>query len=140
MTVGMYDFTSAHVLAKLEASIRSASGALELVLDHPALDRTADQTDEATIHQLQQTLGAKAKFAWALTNKDPLVTRWIYPSAYHIKVAVRDSLAFWLSSGNWNNSNQPDADPIKNPTAAARDACPAFPKSNTCLAQFSAIN
>jgi hypothetical protein len=31
----------------------------------------------------------------------------IFPNAYHIKVAVRDQEAFWLSSGNWNNSNQP---------------------------------
>jgi hypothetical protein len=118
LTVGMYDFTSAHILAKVEASLRTANGPLELVLDHPKLDRTADQSDEATSHQLQQSLGAKLKFAWALTDKDPLVNHWIYPSAYHIKVAVRDSTAFWLSSGNWNNSNQPDADPIKNPVAA----------------------
>jgi phosphatidylserine/phosphatidylglycerophosphate/cardiolipin synthase-like enzyme len=34
-------------------------------------------------------------------------------------VAVRDSTAFWLSSGNWNTSNQPDIDPLTNPTAAA---------------------
>jgi hypothetical protein len=118
LTVGMYDFTSAHILAKLEKSIQSAHATLELVLDHPALDRTADQSDEETSRQLHQTLGASEKFAWALTDKDPLVTRWIYPSAYHIKVAVRDSMAFWLSSGNWNNSNQPDADPIKDPSAA----------------------
>ncbi|HEX3972290.1 MAG TPA: phospholipase D-like domain-containing protein, partial [Stellaceae bacterium] len=33
---------------------------------------------------------------------------WIYPSAYHIKVAVRDGGSFWLSSGNFNVSNQPN--------------------------------
>ena len=33
-----------------------------------------------------------------------------FASAYHIKVAVRDRKAFWLSSGNWQSSNQPDID------------------------------
>jgi phosphatidylserine/phosphatidylglycerophosphate/cardiolipin synthase-like enzyme len=47
------------------------------------------------------------------------VATWIFPSAYHIKVAVRDSTSFWLSSGNWNTSNQPDIDPLKDPVAAA---------------------
>jgi len=43
------------------------------------------------------------------------VTAEIYPSAYHIKVIVRDGTSFWLSSGNLNRSNQPDIDPLKNP-------------------------
>jgi phosphatidylserine/phosphatidylglycerophosphate/cardiolipin synthase-like enzyme len=33
-----------------------------------------------------------------------------FPTAYHIKVAVKDAKSFWLSSGNWNSSNQPDVD------------------------------
>jgi hypothetical protein len=53
--------------------------------------------------------------AWALTRTDKDATAWIYPTAYHIKVAVRDRAAFWLSSGNWNNSNQPDIDPVNQP-------------------------
>src|SRR5260370_35714863 len=32
----------------------------------------------------------------------------MFPFAYHIKVIVRDSSAFWLSSGNLNNSNEPN--------------------------------
>jgi phosphatidylserine/phosphatidylglycerophosphate/cardiolipin synthase-like enzyme len=32
----------------------------------------------------------------------------MFPTSYHIKVMVRDSAALWLSSGNLNNSNQPD--------------------------------
>ena len=36
----------------------------------------------------------------------------IFPTAYHIKVALRDSNAIWLSSGNWQSSNQPDIDPF----------------------------
>src|SRR5262249_34946341 len=33
-----------------------------------------------------------------------------FASAYHIKVAVRDGEATWLSSGNWQSSNQPPID------------------------------
>src|SRR6185503_19127817 len=33
-----------------------------------------------------------------------------FASAYHIKVAVRDQVATWLSSGNWQSSNQPPMD------------------------------
>ena len=38
----------------------------------------------------------------------------LFASAYHIKVAVRDSSAFWLSSGNWQSSNQPNVHPFGN--------------------------
>lgn len=33
-------------------------------------------------------------------------------NAYHIKVRVDDSDQFWLSSGNWKNSSQPDIAPV----------------------------
>lgn len=36
----------------------------------------------------------------------------LFASAYHIKVAVRDSSAMWLSSGNWQSSNQPNVHPF----------------------------
>jgi len=47
-----------------------------------------------------------------------------FPSAYHIKVAVRDKTSFWLSSGNWQSSNQPNIDFLggsdgKNPSQEA---------------------
>src|SRR3982074_593192 len=41
-----------------------------------------------------------------------------FASAYHEKVAVRDSEAFWLSSGNWSLRSQPEIDPIGNPASA----------------------
>ena len=41
-----------------------------------------------------------------------------FASAYHEKVAVRDSKAFWLSSGNWSSRSQPDIDPIGTPSQA----------------------
>ena len=118
LTVGLYDFTSAHVLAGVTGSL--AGKQLDLVLDHPAKNPTADQTDADTVSDLAQALGQDFTQAWALTHTDPDATAWIYPTAYHIKVAVRDRTAFWLSSGNWNNSNQPDIDPVNVPADADR--------------------
>lgn len=123
-TVGMYDFTSAHVLKAVEAGL-SGHQKLSLVLDHPALNHTADQSDDQTEKALATELGAREQFAWAAEARDPMVTQAIFPNAYHIKVAVKDHQLFWLSSGNWNNSNQPDIDPFDktaNPAAIAQIA------------------
>jgi hypothetical protein len=116
LTVGLYDFTSAHVLRAVTDSLPGKQ--LNLVLDHPGKNPTADQTDANTVSDLRQALGQDFTQAWALTHTDPDATAWIYPTAYHIKVAVRDRAAFWLSSGNWNNSNQPDIDPVHVPADA----------------------
>ncbi len=119
LVVGMYDFTSAHILAALENAM--AGKTLMLTLDHPAPNPSRDQTDEQTVAELGKTLGGGFANAWALTNSDRLATAWIYPNAYHIKVAVRDDGVFWLSSGNWNNSNQPVID-LTDTEAAAKIA------------------
>jgi hypothetical protein len=121
LSVSMYDFTSAHILAEVETVTTDKD--FKLTLDHPAKNPTADQTDEETVAALKKSDGTRLTQAWALERMDPLAADWIYPTAYHIKVAVRDSSSFWLSSGNWNNSNQPDIDPVNKPgdAAAARD-------------------
>ena len=117
LTVGLYDFTSAHILDAVKAALPGRK--VDLVLDHPAKNPTADQTDEETVAALKTALGADLAQAWALERMDPLAAAWIFPTAYHIKVAVRDSREVWLSSGNWNNSNQPDIDPVSRPGDAA---------------------
>jgi phosphatidylserine/phosphatidylglycerophosphate/cardiolipin synthase-like enzyme len=113
LTIGLYDWTSRHVLDWFSEQL--AGKTVRLVLDHPAPNPTADQTDEDTVGALKKALGAELTQSWALERADPLAAAWIYPSAYHIKVAVADSRRVWLSSGNWNNSNQPDIDPVTNP-------------------------
>ncbi len=116
LTVGLYDFTSEHVLRAVETSLAGRS--VKFVLDHPPRNPTADQTDEQTAAGLATALGTDFEQAWALDRMDPLATAWTFPTAYHIKVAVRDGAAVWLSSGNWNNSNQPDIDPVNTPADA----------------------
>ncbi|WP_321784369.1 phospholipase D-like domain-containing protein [Paraburkholderia sp. J94] len=107
LVVGMYDFTSAHILKAFESAL-AGKRTLQMVLDNPAPNPTRDQTDGQTVEQLNQTLGGRAKIAWALERQDVYAAAWIFPYAYHIKVMVRDGDTVWLSSGNLNNSNQPD--------------------------------
>ncbi|HEY1571809.1 MAG TPA: phospholipase D-like domain-containing protein [Pseudonocardiaceae bacterium] len=116
LTVGLYDFTSAHVLAAVRDATKGKT--VRLVLDHPPKNPTADQTDATTAADLAEALGEDLTQAWALTRTDKIATAWIYPTAYHIKVAVRDGSSVWLSSGNWNNSNQPDISPMTDPADA----------------------
>ena len=118
LTIGLYDFTSAHILDWISTQLPGKK--VRLVLDHPARNPTADQTDEQTVTALKSALGLDLAQAWALDGMDPLAAARIFPTAYHIKVAVRDHTSIWLSSGNWNNSNQPDIDPVT--TAGDADA------------------
>ena len=115
LMVGLYDFTSAHILHTLESAL--AGKAMTLTMDHPPKNPTADQTDEETRRELEAQLRERFQAAWALTRPDSLAPAWIYPTAYHIKVAVRDQNSLWLSSGNWNNSNQPEIDVSDLPAA-----------------------
>jgi phosphatidylserine/phosphatidylglycerophosphate/cardiolipin synthase-like enzyme len=109
LIIGMYDFTSGPILEEFLKDL-SGTKTLQMVLDHPSLNETANQSDAQTVAKLRDELGYRAQIAWALENHDPMVTAWMFPYSYHIKVIVRDGKAFWLSSGNLNNSNQPDPD------------------------------
>ena len=114
LTVGIYDFTSKHILDEVQKNLLGKEQ-LQITLDNPAKNPMADQTDQETVQTLSDSLGEEFSTAWALVRSDSAIQKWIYPTAYHIKVAIRDSEAVWLSSGSWNNSNQPDMDPINDP-------------------------
>jgi hypothetical protein len=123
-TVAMYDFTAPHIVKSLQAGMKGVKGDLDLNLD-PALSLSdggsadnpkADDIDEDKVKdQLSSALGGRFKFTWAAVRHTGKTTGGIFPSAYHIKVAVRDGKAFWLSSGNWQSSNQPNIDPVGKP-------------------------
>ncbi len=116
LTVGMYDFGARHIADAIEAAGKKRGfKAMRLTLQPGQSVGTGtkanDLTDKAAVEQLEDALGPKFKNARV---KIGLVNGWV-ASSYHIKVAVRDKSAFWLSSGNWQSSNQPDADPLKKP-------------------------
>ena len=116
LKVSMYDFTSEHVLKLFETKLSGAK--MQITLDDPPKNPTADQTDPQTVQALKGALAAKFASSWALVRSSPEADSWMFPTAYHIKVMVRDSDTVWLSSGNLNNSNQPEIDPIGNPRAS----------------------
>ena len=107
LNIAMYDFTSGELLDTVTKIVRPGKVNFQMVLDHPPRNPTANQTDDVTVKDLK-TADPKANINWALTRNDPVVDEWIYPTAYHIKVVVRDKKDLWLSSGNFNVSNQPD--------------------------------
>jgi len=129
VTIGMYDFTAPHVREQLAASMKGVRGALRIVLD-PKLalaspgegdnPKAGDETEDQVRDELAEALGDRLQFTWAAVKLEGKTTKGIFPSAYHIKVAVRDGLSFWLSSGNWQSSNQPDLDPLGADAATPR--------------------
>jgi PLD-like domain len=119
LVIAMYDFTSGPILALFE-KVLAGDQQLLMVLDHPSLNPTQDQSDDETVEALQGKLADRFKFNWALVRSDSHVNAWVFPFAYHIKVIVRDESAVWLSSGNLNNSNEPDPD-VPPPKTEDRD-------------------
>jgi hypothetical protein len=117
MTATMYEFTAQHILKKLTASLASPRK-LGFIMDGGNPD------NETARAALKQPLKTRMKFVWAAVADTPQVTEAFFPTAYHIKVTVRDGKVFWLSSGNWKDSNQPAIDPLTNPfpTQAKKDA------------------
>jgi V8-like Glu-specific endopeptidase len=113
LVVGMYDFGAPHIADALETTGKRASfHKLTLVMqqgeDVGEGTKADDLTDDQVVQKLGNALHGRFESAWVKVGR---VNGWV-ASSYHIKVAVRDQQAFWLSSGNWQSSNQPDADPL----------------------------
>ena len=108
LVIGMYDFTSGPILALFKTVLTGAK-TLQMVLDNPPPNATRNQLDSQTVQELDAALGSRSRIVRALAGDDSLVSAEMFPTSYHIKVMVRDSGALWLSSGNLNNSNQPDS-------------------------------
>jgi hypothetical protein len=114
VTVGMYDFTAPHIyravrrlLRDTQVAWRQTLGARESLPGPEDIDSTkADDKPEASIIK-GLTLVAPDRFESEFARTG---TGRTFASAYHIKVAVRDGQAIWLSSGNWQSSNQPVTD------------------------------
>lgn len=118
LTVAMYQFTAPHIFEAVSAAVAPAGRNFELVL-HPVPEPPAKSgvkaddlaEEDEVIEPLEKKLKNRFEMAWAtLVSKAHPDGLWA--SAYHIKVAVRDGTAVWLSSGNWQSSNQPDVHPF----------------------------
>ncbi|WP_417353191.1 trypsin-like peptidase domain-containing protein [Flavobacterium alkalisoli] len=93
LTATIYEWDAEHISDILYEIISTGSRRLKMVTQKTG-------TKEA-VQALKMRLGTKFEHRWASVGRGKIV-----PSAYHIKVASRDDKEFWLSSGNWKNSNQ----------------------------------
>lgn len=117
LTVAMYQFTAPHIFRAVRDAVVPAGRTMALVL-HPAPEpppkfgvKAHDMAEPEIIAQLAGAMGDRFQLSWAtLVSKAQPDGLWA--SSYHIKVAVRDGEAFWLSSGNWQSSNQPGVHPF----------------------------
>jgi hypothetical protein len=124
LTVAMYDFTAPHIrdaFVKLAAATGGpdAGGPVRLLVDPKIAlgspgegdnPKAGDLTEDEVRKTLAKALGDRLDFLWAAVKLAGKTTGGIFGSAYHEKVAVRDGRAMWLSSGNWQSSNQPPPD------------------------------
>ncbi len=113
LVVGMFDFGAPHIVEVIEqVGSKRAFQTLKLVMQRGESVGTGtkvdDLRDDQVVNRLRSALGSKFENTWVKIGR---VNGWV-SSSYHIKVAVRDEQAFWLSSGNWQSSNQPKADPL----------------------------
>jgi hypothetical protein len=114
MTLGMYDFTAPHIYQAVRSLLRDSEVAWKQTLgpneslpteDDVDSTKADDKTEASIIRGLQRVAPDRFETTFAHVG-----TGQTFASAYHIKVAVRDREAVWLSSGNWQSSNQPAMD------------------------------
>jgi len=103
LTATMYEWQPTHISDAIEAAMQGTGRTLKMVTQ-PHLG-IAEGTEDA-VADMRKRIGAKFEHVFASVGSQKLI-----PSAYHIKVASRDGEEFWLSSGNWKDSNQADINP-----------------------------
>jgi PLD-like domain len=110
LTCAMYDFNAGYIADSLIAGSDAHGFPIKLAID--------DGVDRNSELPIQKRLKRKLRAAY---QAQIIQCRGgaRFPSAYHEKVAVRDGSAFWLSSGNWSTSSQPNIDPIGDPETAS---------------------
>jgi phosphatidylserine/phosphatidylglycerophosphate/cardiolipin synthase-like enzyme len=106
LSVSIYDFNALHISTALIA--RTLAAPLNVIMnwdDSPRVDSEID-----TLAEVREKLGAAFRDEIVQTGSGHR-----FANSYHEKVAVRDSSAFWLSSGNWTVRSQPAIDPVNDP-------------------------
>lgn len=112
--LGMYDFTAPHIYRTARTLLKASDVEWQQTLGPNESLPTDDDVDSTKANDLTEAAVVKGlkrvasdRFGNAFAHVGSGRT---FASAYHIKVAVRDDRTFWLSSGNWQSSNQPDID------------------------------
>lgn len=108
LSIAMYDFSAPWIQAELLA-LPSALD-LTLVIDSGFSPKTGEPHEKDVLTAVGDHFSAP-RVTYASTRK----AGSLFATSYHAKVAVADRSAFWLSSGNWQGSNQPQIDPVNTP-------------------------
>jgi hypothetical protein len=119
LTVAMYQFTAPHIFKAASEAVTPTGREFELVL-HPIPEKPPKSgvkandlnEQEEVLDPLEKKMKDRFQMAWA-TLISKVHPDGLWASAYHIKVAVRDGKVVWLSSGNWQSSNQPNVHPFE---------------------------
>lgn len=98
LTATIYEWEAPHISEKIKEVMADGDKVLLMV--------TQRQGTAEAVADMKSALGDAFSHVFASVGSSKL-----FPTAYHIKVASRDGEEFWLSSGNWKNSNQADIDP-----------------------------
>jgi phosphatidylserine/phosphatidylglycerophosphate/cardiolipin synthase-like enzyme len=101
LTVAMYEFYAEHIKKAVSKLGEQSDAKLNMILQVSSNDRDIEQ-------MLVDNWGRdRVEFVKASVSG----AHRIFNNSYHTKVAVRDSNAFWLSSGNWSPNSQPLIEP-----------------------------
>jgi hypothetical protein len=102
LTATIYEWQVNHVSDALADAIKPGGRKLKMVTQKKGVGGR-DGTEKAVEDMKTRLPASRFEHVWASTQGP----QRLIPSSYHIKVAVRDDEEFWLSSGNWKESNQP---------------------------------
>lgn len=115
----MYEFNAKHVADELQKAMEN-DVQVRLTLDSLLAGRNENDPElfgqRQTFDRWSGAFGDGFAYQYV-----PEGARGLIWNAYHIKVAVRDGEAVWLSSGNWKPSSQPN---LTGRTIGAVDALP----------------
>ncbi|MEX2233630.1 MAG: phospholipase D-like domain-containing protein [Cyclobacteriaceae bacterium] len=101
LTVAMYEFYAEHIIETMTELGRNSPAKLDMILQVSSHDRDIEAVLE------ESWTAARLRFVPASVSGPDR----IFNNSYHTKVAVRDSSAVWISSGNWSPNSQPEVDP-----------------------------
>jgi phosphatidylserine/phosphatidylglycerophosphate/cardiolipin synthase-like enzyme len=103
LTAAIYDFDGDHIAKTLIDTSRAHGLPIKLAIDNAITDDKELPIQRRLKLRLRDNYDAETVFCRSGGR---------FPSAYHEKVLIRDGSSFWLSSGNWTRSSQPEIDPV----------------------------
>ena len=105
LVTAMYEFNAKHIADAVQRSMDEGVK-FDATLDGMLAEKNETDRElfnqKPTFRRWETRFGNRFSFVYVPEGVGGLI--W---NAYHIKVTVRDSASFWLSSGNWKPSSQP---------------------------------